>query len=305
MLDHGQLGPATPAVRTPAISRRPSALSSQRPSMSQARPNISAITESHPRRPSLLSVGESLSMSAIDAEGDSQRVRKVSGGERPPLRNLPFILHSLGDPRLSMSALDDSSDDDDEDAPTLTDTNGRSYGPNTTRMSDEAARIIGRRMSDAMLSTLELSKDSSSEKGVDQQDHSDDPTLASECPPLTHLVSPADLAAQLQANPKLAALRSPMAMTPLQSTSRSGSGSPISSPILVNPKCSGYFVEPMNWMKPFLESGQMAGKIVCPNSKCGAKLGNFDWAGVCCGCKQWVTPGFCISRSKVDEVTVL
>jgi dual specificity phosphatase 12 len=21
-----------------------------------------------------------------------------------------------------------------------------------------------------------------------------------------------------------------------------------------------------------------------------------------CGCKEWVTPGFCISRSKVDEV---
>ena len=46
----------------------------------------------------------------------------------------------------------------------------------------------------------------------------------------------------------------------------------------------------MKWMEPFLESGQLAGKIVCPNKKCGAKLGNFDWAGVCCGCKAWVTP---------------
>lgn len=43
-------------------------------------------------------------------------------------------------------------------------------------------------------------------------------------------------------------------------------------------------------MEPFLESGQLAGKIVCPNKKCGAKLGNYDWAGVCCSCKQWVTP---------------
>jgi len=72
----------------------------------------------------------------------------------------------------------------------------------------------------------------------------------------------------------------------------------------VNSKCSGYFVEPMKWMEPMLESGELAGKIVCPNKKCGAKIGNYDWAGVCCGCKAWVTPGFCIHRSKVDEIVV-
>jgi len=43
-------------------------------------------------------------------------------------------------------------------------------------------------------------------------------------------------------------------------------------------------------MEHFLSGGQLAGKIICPNKKCGAKLGNYDWAGVCCGCKQWVTP---------------
>ncbi|KAE8538815.1 hypothetical protein D1P53_005180 [Cryptococcus gattii VGV] len=73
-------------------------------------------------------------------------------------------------------------------------------------------------------------------------------------------------------------------------------------PILVNPKCSGYFVEPLTWMEPVLSKGQVAGKLVCPNEKCGVKIGNFDWAGVQCGCKEWVTPGFCIHRSKVDEV---
>jgi hypothetical protein len=46
----------------------------------------------------------------------------------------------------------------------------------------------------------------------------------------------------------------------------------------------------MKWMEPLLESGQIAGKITCPNKKCGAKLGNYDWAGMCCGCKEWVTP---------------
>ncbi len=72
-------------------------------------------------------------------------------------------------------------------------------------------------------------------------------------------------------------------------------------------------------MEPFLEKGAVGGKIICPNKKCGVKLGNFDWAGVQCSCKQWVTPvrlswsfgrtsypdimqGFCIHRSKVDEI---
>jgi dual specificity phosphatase 12 len=75
----------------------------------------------------------------------------------------------------------------------------------------------------------------------------------------------------------------------------------------------------MKWMEHFLSSGQLAGKITCPNKKCNAKLGNFDWAGIHCGCDQWVTPvsepclwfvqliitlskGFCVTRSKVDEV---
>ncbi|KAF6745368.1 phosphatases II [Ephemerocybe angulata] len=75
-------------------------------------------------------------------------------------------------------------------------------------------------------------------------------------------------------------------------------------PILTNPRCSGYFVEPLKWMDPFLSLGGLSGKIVCPNQRCKAKLGNYDWAGVGCGCGQWVTPGFCINRSKVDEVTV-
>jgi dual specificity phosphatase 12 len=61
-------------------------------------------------------------------------------------------------------------------------------------------------------------------------------------------------------------------------------------PILVNPKCSGYFVEPLTWMEPVLATGDVAGKLVCPNPKCGAKIGSYDWAGVQCGCKEWVTP---------------
>ena len=257
MLDHGQLGPATPAARSPASSRRPSALSSHRPSISQARPHISAVTDSRPRRPSLLSFGDSLSMSALDTGEDALAVdgettakpkhspsptaltssltRRVSV-DRPTLRNLT---HMSGDPLLSMSALEDSDDDD------VADMTGRtSYIHNPASISDETARILGRRMSDAMLSSPVEVKTRFSEKGDDQQDTSEDdrPSIPEHHPP-TYLASPAELAAQLHANPKLAALRSPMAMTPLQSASKTTS--PISPPILMNPKCSGYFVEPV------------------------------------------------------------
>jgi len=117
--------------------------------------------------------------------------------------------------------------------------------------------------------------------------------------PSTQYASPLDLAAELHSHPKLAALRAPPS---LSMTGISGPRSVVSPPILMNAKCSGYFVEPMKWMEPFLKSGHLAGKIICP--KCNAKLGNYDWAGVCCSCREWVTPGFCIHRSKVDEVVI-
>ncbi|EGG01571.1 uncharacterized protein MELLADRAFT_117771 [Melampsora larici-populina 98AG31] len=75
------------------------------------------------------------------------------------------------------------------------------------------------------------------------------------------------------------------------------------SPPLINSKdCSSYFVEPLSWMSKVLEKGESMGKIVCPNLKCNSKLGCFDWAGVQCSCGAWITPGFQISRSKVDEI---
>ncbi|GAA5863296.1 hypothetical protein JCM3774_000846 [Rhodotorula dairenensis] len=73
--------------------------------------------------------------------------------------------------------------------------------------------------------------------------------------------------------------------------------------LLPSPACSSYFVEPLSWMSPFLESGVLAGKIVCPNKRCGAKLGNFDWAGNQCSCGAWVCPGFALNVSRVDEVS--
>jgi hypothetical protein len=73
-------------------------------------------------------------------------------------------------------------------------------------------------------------------------------------------------------------------------------------PPILDPKstCSGYFIEPMGWMDPLFDGSTVAGKLTCPNTRCKAKLGNFDWAGQKCGCKAWITPGFCLTRGKVD-----
>ncbi|KAJ3551832.1 hypothetical protein NM688_g4482 [Phlebia brevispora] len=191
---------------------------------------------------------------------------------------------------------------------------------------DEAAEL-GRQMSRSM--SLVSEKDgenvkqdeiqSSSDRDVDNCQLADSSATSTTIPldagsPVSSLriphpaqpgfVHPSDLTAQIMANPKLAALRG-LSVIPQASPSLlspSGSRVAYSPPILANPKCSGYFVEPMKWMEPFLEQGQLAGKIVCPNKKCNAKLGNYDWAGVCCSCKEWVVPGFCIHRSKVDEI---
>ncbi|KZV99693.1 hypothetical protein EXIGLDRAFT_214450 [Exidia glandulosa HHB12029] len=55
-------------------------------------------------------------------------------------------------------------------------------------------------------------------------------------------------------------------------------------------------------MKSFTQDGPVEGKIPCPNEKCRAKLGNYAWPGVRCACGAWVTPEFCIHRSRVDEL---
>ncbi|KAH8924530.1 hypothetical protein BT69DRAFT_1217671 [Atractiella rhizophila] len=73
-------------------------------------------------------------------------------------------------------------------------------------------------------------------------------------------------------------------------------------PLLPTTKCTAYFVEPLSWMDPELKEGKMSGKLSCPNERCGAKLGNYDWAGIQCSCGSWVCPGFSISASKVDEI---
>ncbi|KAG6850082.1 hypothetical protein H0H93_001215 [Arthromyces matolae] len=302
MLDHGQLGPATPAAATPAISRRPSSSVGRGLGLSSSnRLQSPAGTPERPRRPSVL--GESLSMSSLGAEstvsGLSPASRR-SSSEKSPLQNLAEIPHTEN--MHSSSALES-----DEDEPIVAERKSASpvsMVESQTEISRRTAQLIGRRMSDAVISPLKDPQESPLESFQTMRYALDEnhPQQAGEKTLPTTFISPSELAAELMTNPKLAALRTHgLETSPTPHLSRPPSQSQ-SAPILMNPKCSGYFVEPMKWMESFLSDGQIAGKIICPNPKCGAKLGNYDWAGVSCGCKEWVTPGFCINRSKVDEI---
>ncbi|KAI1360067.1 protein-tyrosine phosphatase-like protein [Xylaria arbuscula] len=67
--------------------------------------------------------------------------------------------------------------------------------------------------------------------------------------------------------------------------------------------CAHIFIDTLSWMRPMLEDGTLDGRLICPNSKCGATVGRFAWQGLQCTCKQWVVPAFSLNRSRVDEVT--
>ncbi|KAI0032407.1 hypothetical protein K488DRAFT_78503 [Vararia minispora EC-137] len=320
MLDHGQLGPPTPAVAlSPAISRRSSSSAAmRRPSQPRSRQNSTG------RRPSIeggvfAGLAASLTMSALetDDEDDATKSKPPSKpSSRPPSRRPSTVGNrspraSAGSPRhsesrqrrpsipgltalsslsMSMSAIDDS-DDDDVPPPKSAPANGNAV---PFKAQPPAAGSI----------SATVPENAQSNVNGAMPVNAPPPPASSTTTTTSGLQSPSDLAAQLYANPKLAALRGPMGMgmMPILTSNVRPDKASVSPPILANPKCSGYFVEPMEWMSFFLEDGQLAGKIICPNKKCGAKLGNYDWAGMCCGCKEWAVPGFCINRSKVDEI---
>lgn len=79
--------------------------------------------------------------------------------------------------------------------------------------------------------------------------------------------------------PAASAAAAAASSTTTSSSARTSSAPRVDPPLLPSHTCSSYFVEPLSWMSPVLETGVLAGKIVCPNSRCGAKLGSFDWAG--------------------------
>lgn len=268
MLDHGQLGPPTPAVAfSPVSSRRPSDVIPRRPSSSSSRrPSGGALSMTLPRprrgsssgptRPSPLTSVEGsnglagLSMSALDDDegknasqedelptgsaSQSQRRRGSSFGD--DLRSRLLAGLSIGiSSNLSMSALDS---DDEEPVSSVT-------APPGTVSTPKAGGIPPAETVSSPLATSGTSDTVSEDTGSAQiAGKSRPPPVSAGVSNLQHGV---DLAAQLHANPKLAALRSPggLSMTPLQPATRVIDKSTISPPILMNPKCSGYFVEPV------------------------------------------------------------
>ncbi|KAI1438949.1 protein-tyrosine phosphatase-like protein [Xylaria sp. CBS 124048] len=67
--------------------------------------------------------------------------------------------------------------------------------------------------------------------------------------------------------------------------------------------CSHIFIDTLSWMRPMLEDGALDGRLICPNSKCGATVGRFAWQGLKCTCGQYVVPAFSLNRSRVDEMS--
>lgn len=65
--------------------------------------------------------------------------------------------------------------------------------------------------------------------------------------------------------------------------------------------CPHHFVEPLSWMRTELERGLLAGRLACPNERCGTVVGRYDWKGLRCACGGWVTPGLSLQRARVDE----
>lgn len=68
------------------------------------------------------------------------------------------------------------------------------------------------------------------------------------------------------------------------------------------PPCPHHFVEPLSWMRPTLEEGELDGRLTCPNARCGSNIGRYAWQGFKCSCGEWVCPAISMSASRVDEV---
>jgi dual specificity phosphatase 12 len=67
--------------------------------------------------------------------------------------------------------------------------------------------------------------------------------------------------------------------------------------------CSSYFVERLPWMdsEPMNGLEDVCGKLLCPNAKCGARIGSWKWDGAQCSCGAWLTPALQIIKARVDQ----
>lgn len=70
-------------------------------------------------------------------------------------------------------------------------------------------------------------------------------------------------------------------------------------PFRVAQACAHYFLDPLSWMRPELEQGKLEGRLECP--KCHTNVGKYAWQGMQCSCNEWVIPGICLSKGRIDE----
>lgn len=184
----------------------------------------------------------------------------------------------------------------------------------TMNQSSTAANKSAAKQSNSSEMTIE-ERFGATKRSAESRSETDDDQEESMTPSSNHTPSAFKSAASLSAQlpPHLAALRRGTPTPQSNGTSIASRPSPYpanSQPqppstdfrkMLHSHLCSSYFVEPLAWMT-VLRSGEVAGRLDCPNVRCGAKLGSWDWAGMQCACGAWVTPAFALHRSKVDEV---
>lgn len=65
--------------------------------------------------------------------------------------------------------------------------------------------------------------------------------------------------------------------------------------------CTHYFLDPLSWMRPELEKGEVEGRLECPNAKCKANVGKYAWQGMRCSCGEWIVPAISLSKGRIDE----
>ncbi|TDL15593.1 phosphatases II [Rickenella mellea] len=209
--------------------------------------------------------------------------------DEPSLPGQPSSLSHFGQSKTRKHSVEKPSS-------SSTDTTGFPSKIHSTNSTSAQARDSGIAV-EPVLQYKEVGVVSNSSQNVDAEPDMNTPLLptTTKLPAMKRpIMQPEDLSTDVSIHAQAVGLRTAQTM-------RSPDCATI-SPRRIGTSCSGYFIEAMPWMRTFLSQGQSTGKIICPNERCSAKLGNYDWAGMSCGCKEWIVPGFCMHRSKVDEI---
>lgn len=309
MLDHGQVGPGTPAsvfAFSPAASRRASSTAQD-----AIRPAFTPLASMSRRGSAGAGAGGERPIALATLNGEPiplpLPLRRFSGSSASSRPESPVNLSrrpSRGARRGSLLAnevspsglvgatipegvaVDDSSaiaDDDDDDDDEGHGSNGVDGGDEDQRDRNTSveAELNGADAKDANGSANSNADASPTETNAARTLRRSGSNSNSGSGSASYFMSPMDLAAQLNAHPKLAALRSPALggigglqpmtpLTPLTTTSSVGTASAVntaanvnastsasanslaklaavrSPPLLINSTCSGYFLEPVS-----------------------------------------------------------